>query len=71
MTRSLDVEISLNETEYDVSIYDHDSGDHVRYTFPIGDRKHKELNDAMGEEIYSWVDFMLEEVAMTDGDSLE
>lgn len=61
MKRTLYIDI---ETEpggwFDVTISDGESGDHITNTFPFSPEEHPEFNDWVGNELYDWVDWMME-----------
>ena len=64
MEKTLTVTITTNEGigTFDVDILEGESGivDHIR-DVPFSPDEHPKFNDAIGNEIYSWVQLMMDE----------
>lgn len=69
--RNLDVTLQLSDdgTEFEISIREHQSGDHVSLNVPfVGGNPHPEFDRWIGEEIYGWLFVMAED---QDNDEIE
>ncbi len=68
MERILIVTITAESTdEYVVEIYDGESGDCVSKTLPYSPDEHRELDDWLGDEVYGWLDYMIEGLENGEG----
>ena len=65
MERTLTVTITIESSdEYTVEILDGESNDHVAKTLPYSKDDHRELDDWLGNEVYGWLDYMIEGIEM-------
>lgn len=58
--KSLDVTIRYWDGMFDVTISDPDTGDCTTKTFPYSPDEHPEFDDAIGREIYWYINEMAE-----------
>ena len=62
MERTLEITISVtNADEFNIAIREHGTGDHTSQDFPFSPDEHPELNEWIGNEIYGWLTYMMEE----------
>lgn len=55
MQRLLELTIRLNEDDFEVDVYEPESGEATQMQFPFSPDEHPEFDKAIGEEIYSWI----------------
>lgn len=55
MERQLDLTIRLNEDDFEVDVYEPESGEVSQLQFPYSFDEHTEFDYAIGNEIYSWL----------------
>lgn len=55
MQRLLELTIRLNEDDFEVDVYEPETGECSQMQFPLSPDEHPEFDKAIGEEIYSWV----------------
>ena len=67
MQRNLELTIRLNENDFEVDVYEPESGELTRMQFPYSPYEHPEFNKAIGEEIYSWISMWLDQKEDEDG----
>ena len=60
MTLSLDIRV--NEDDFEIDIYEPESGECRQLQFPLSLDEHPEFDSAIGNEIYSWISLWLEEL---------
>lgn len=55
MQRSLELTIRLNENDFEVDVYEPESGEIAQMQFPYSPDEHPEFDEQIGREIYSWI----------------
>lgn len=61
MERTLTITLNAdNQDEFTIEIYDHESGDIVNKIVPFSPDEHPEFNDWIGNEMYDWATWMIE-----------
>lgn len=53
--RNLEFIIRLNEDDFEVDVYEPESGEVTQMQFPLSPDEHPEFDKAIGDEIYSWL----------------
>ena len=53
--------VKLNDSSFDIEIYEPESGDFTRKTFGYSPDAHPEFDDTLGHEIYSWIIMLMEQ----------
>ena len=53
--------VKLQDHFVDVQIYEPETGDWNRKIVPFSPDEHPELNEWIGNEIYEWITYMMEE----------
>lgn len=61
MTRHLEITLEVRETDFDVDIYEPETGDFVSATF-TNDDKYSDMDRFVGNEIRSWISMMRDEM---------
>ena len=61
MTRMLEITLVVREDDFDVDIYEPQSGDFVSATF-TDDDKYSDIDRFIGNEIRSWINLMKDEM---------
>ena len=61
--RHLDLTIRINNGEFEVEVYEPESGEIVQFQHPLSFDEHREFDEAIGQEIYSWLSLWSEEDA--------
>lgn len=61
MQRNLELTIRLNENDFEVDVYEPESGEIAQMQFPYSPDEHPEFDKAIGEEIYSWISMWLDQ----------
>lgn len=62
MERNLTITITkVDNAEFQIDVLEGESGTNVSGRFPFSPDEHIEFNDAIGNEIYSWVSMMMDE----------
>ena len=59
--RHLELEIRLRKEEFEVDVYEPESGECRQIQYPVSFGEHPEFDKAIGEEIYSWLSMWAEE----------
>lgn len=59
--RSLELTIRLGGGEVEIDVYEPESGEVTQIQFPYSPDEHPELNEALGNEVYSWIGLWNEE----------
>lgn len=62
MQRNLELTIRLNESSFEMDVYEPESGEVLRMQFPYSPDEHPEFDKAIGEEIYSWISLWRDEM---------
>ena len=63
MKRVLEITIEANANGcFDVGVYEPETGDWAPFEFPFSPDEHPEFNEAIGNEIYSWVSMLYDEM---------
>lgn len=55
MQKLLEVTIRLNEDDFEVDVYEPETGEISQFQFPHSPDEHPEFDRAIGADIYSWV----------------
>lgn len=55
MQRLLEITIRVNDDDFEVDVYEPESGEVAQYQHPYSPEEHPEFNEAIGNEIYSWI----------------
>ena len=53
--RTLELTIRHDEDHFEVDVYEPESGECSQLDFPVSFDEHPEFNQAIGNEIYSWL----------------
>ena len=61
MTRLLEIALEVRKNEFDVDIYEPETGDFVSATF-TNDDKYSDMDRFVGNEIRSWISLMKDEM---------
>lgn len=71
MHKSLDLTITIDPemitdygAEFRLTVHEPESGVTTSGTFPVSVDEHPEFDDAIGNEIYSWIALMLDEMGV-------
>lgn len=67
MSRVLELTIRLNGDDFEVDVYEPESGEVAQIQHPYSPDEHPEFNKAIGDEIYSWISLWAEEGEERDG----
>lgn len=67
MSRVLELTIRLNGDDFEVDVYEPESGEVVQIQHPYSPDEHPEFDKAIGDEIYSWISLWAEEGEERDG----
>ena len=67
MSRVLELTIHLNGDNFEVDVYEPESGEVVQIQHPYSQDEHPEFDKAIGDEIYSWISLWAEEGEERDG----
>lgn len=59
--RHLDLAIRIRGGEVEVDVYEPESGDVSQIQLPLSFDKHPDFDEAIGQEIYSWLSLWSEE----------
>lgn len=59
MTRRLEITLEVRKNDYDVDVYEPETGDFVSFTFEHDDEI-VEIDNVLGSEIRSWVYMMMD-----------
>ena len=61
MERMLELTIRVNDDDFEVEVYEPESGEFVRLQHPYAPDEHPEFDKAIGNEIYSWISLWKDE----------
>lgn len=61
MQRTLELMIRLNDDDFEVDVYEPESGECSQMQFSFSPDEHPEFDKVIGEEIYSWVSLWADE----------
>lgn len=67
MSRVLELTIRLNGDDFEVDVYELESGEVAQIQYPYSPDEHPEFDKAIGDEIYSWISLWAEEGEERDG----
>ncbi len=67
MSRVLELTIRLNGDDFEVDVYEPESGEVAQIQRPYSPDEHPEFDKAIGDEIYSWISLWAEEGEECDG----
>lgn len=67
MSRVLELTIHLNGDNFEVDVYEPESGEVVQIQHPYSPDEHPQFDKAIGDEIYSWISLWAEEGEERDG----
>lgn len=67
MQRNLELTIRMNENDFEVDVYEPESGEIAQMQFPYSLDEHPKFNEAIGEEIYSWISLWADQKEEEDG----
>lgn len=67
MSRVLELTIRLNGDDFEVDVYEPESGEVAQIQHPYSPDEHPEFNKAIGDEICSWISLWAEEGEERDG----
>lgn len=59
--RHLDLTIRINDGEFEIDVYEPESGEVSQLQCPLSFDEHPEFDEAIGREIYSWLSLWSEE----------
>lgn len=62
MQKQLELTIRINDEHFDVDVYEPESGTGGHFQFPYSPDEHPEFNQAIGNEIYSWLELWKDEM---------
>lgn len=63
MQRVLELTIHLNDDDFEVDIYEPETGEcsQMHSQFPFSPDEHPEFDKSIGEEIYSWISLWVDQ----------
>lgn len=62
MEKSLEIRLVIKDaSEFDVEIYEPESGDFTRLTNMFSPDEHPVFNEQIGNEIYAWISMLMDE----------
>ena len=61
MERLLELTIRINEDDFEIEVYEPESGGFYRMQHPYSPDEHPEFDQAIGDEIYSWISMWKDE----------
>lgn len=61
MQRTLELTIRLNDDDFEVDVYEPESGEIAQMQFPYSPDEHPTFDQRIGEEIYSWLSLWTDE----------
>lgn len=62
MQKTLELTLIVRDGEFDVEVYEPESGDYCCITSPLSYDEHPEFDEKIGNEIYSWISLMADEM---------
>ena len=62
MQRLLEITIRLNVDDFEIDVYEPESGEVVQYQHPYSPDEHPEFDETIGNEIYSWISLWRDEL---------
>lgn len=66
MQRNLGLTIRLNDSDFEIDVYEPESGEVAQYQFPYSPDEHPEFDKRLGREIYSWISLWMDELEDSD-----
>lgn len=63
MQRTLELTIRLNDEDFEIDVYEPESGECSQMQFPLSPDEHPLFDQQIGAEIYSWLSLWADEVA--------
>ena len=60
--RLLELTVRLNKSDFELDVYEPETGEVKQMQFPYSADEHPEFDKAVGEEIYSWISMWAEEM---------
>ena len=63
MQKTLELTIRINEDDFELDVYEPESGEIAQMQHPLSTDEHPEFDQAIGNEIYSWISLWADEVA--------
>lgn len=61
MQKMLELTVRINKNDFEVDVYEPESGEVVQMQHSFLPDEHPEFNKAIGDEIYSWISLWAEE----------
>ena len=61
MERILEITIRVNEDDFEVDVYEPESGEVAQFQHPYSPDEHPEFDKTIGDEIYSWISLWKDE----------
>lgn len=71
MERVLELTIRVHKNDFEVDVYEPNTGDCITLQHPYCPDEHPEFDEAIGREIYSWVSMTQEEMEDEEDDESE
>ena len=68
ISRTLEIDIDMDTDGCRVTVTDNETSDYVSYDVMFEPDEHPEFNEWIGNEIYSWMEFMHEELGLIEDD---
>lgn len=62
LQRELELTIRLNDDDFEVDVYEPETGMVTQFQHPYSPDEHPEFDKSIGDEIYSWLGLWREEV---------
>lgn len=62
MQRLLEITIRLNEDDFEIDVYEPESGEVAQYQHQYSPDEHPEFDETIGNEIYSWISLWRDEL---------
>lgn len=62
MQRLLEITIHLNENDFEIDVYEPESGECAQFQHPYSPDEHPEFDETIGNEIYSWISLWRDEL---------
>ncbi len=66
--RHLDLDIRINDGDFEIDVYEPESGECIQMQHPLSFDEHPEFDKAIGNEIYSWLSLWAEEMKEMEED---
>lgn len=61
MQRTLELTIRLNDDDFEVDVYEPESGEIKQMQSPYSPDEHPEFDKTIGDELYSWISMWMDE----------